>query len=867
MARGLRHALTTWVLLGAALLTAVFALLLPLAPVNQDDPVLSWPQAGGRVENTVVPLVPYRPLELTADLPCRTLAAVDGDVLRTLPQRQDQNPGRGLVVQANDGRLLISSSSTRLLDEARPTGDCAYQVRADASGTRVLRDGRVIAQHAGLLPPQVAMFETAGVGRAEADGLKVTLHTDARFQSSPSPLKAVLLVLHGILLVGCGVLAVLRFGANRAGSRLRLSPVDLVVPAVLLGWTVIGPTNDDDGWYLRHALNSANSGYIGNYYHSFNTSELPFVVSQYVLGGWASVSTSLLWLRLFAGVLGIGVWFLLRWFLASALGDRRAYRAVPWLTALAFLVWWLPFTPTLRPEPVACLGVAATLALCEYARRREWPGLVAPAVGIAALTTLTTVAGLVAWGAVLVQLPWLWRWLRTRPVRDRLAYVGATLASGTTAFVAVFADAKFTDVVEATRVHYHYWIAMRWYEEWFRYSKLLGFDHHGNWAKRAAVLLTLAALVFVLFRIRRRRAQLDGTMLRLAVVVAVGLAALALSPTKWAHHFLAVAPPAIALLGLSAIGTPTPRGARALVPGLVAAALTGVAAVLTFGGPNFWYGFSNWGQPFGDHSVPIPQFAFTKQQIADATAQAETMRPALGPVSLDSPLLWGLALAVCLLLGLRGRGGRWASVGSARLLVAVQATAVVLLVSVFTIAPLRTPGWSLAGSVLRDDCGLADQVRLPEGTTLAELARTRPTSVDWGIGLVYPCVPIPAVADGLSTPPEYRVLPAGQGAMGGSMQTGEFAGGTHGFLSQVGRTEPVPTFGPLNDGSVPAWGELQRVLYAHPVGRYTVTHTSRTVSGLDGAPTLAQFSYVGVPEGFMRVFQSPGDDNAAGPPR
>ncbi|MCP3799694.1 arabinosyltransferase domain-containing protein [Allokutzneria sp. A3M-2-11 16] len=864
MARAIRHSMVTaWVLIGAALATAVCALLLPLAPVHQDDPVLSWPQAGGRAENTVVPLMPYRPLELTAELPCRTLASVDGDVLRTLPARPGQEPGRGLVVRANDGRLRISSSSTVLLDEARPTsGECAYQVRADAGGTSVLRDGVVLTQQAGLLPPQVAMFETAGVGHAATDGLKVTLHTDARFQSSPTATKAILLVLQGILLVGCTVLAVLRFGASRAGSRLRLSPVDAVVPAVLLGWTVLGPINEDDGWYLRHALNSANSGFIGNYYHSFNTSEAPFVVSQYLLGGWASISTSLLWLRLFAGVIGIGTWFLLRWFLASALGDRRVFRAVPWSLALAFLAWWLPFTPTLRPEPVAALGVAATLALCEYARRREWPGLIAPAVGIAALTTLTTVAGLVAWGAVLVQLPWLWRWLRTQAVRNRFAYVGAVLASGTTAFTAVFADAKFTDVVEATRVHYHYWISMHWYEEWFRYVKLLGFDHHGNWAKRAAVLLTLAALVFAAFRLRRR-GRLDSTIVRLAVVVVVGLIALTLSPTKWSHHFLAIAPPAIALLGLSAFGIPAPRGSRALVPGLVTAALTAVTAVVIFAGPNLWYGFSDWGQPFGDHSSTIPTLALTPEQTADLMARSAAMRPPL-----DSPLLWGAVLAACLLVAPRGRNGGWATTGSARLLVTVQAAAVVLLIAVFTIAPLRTPGWSVAGSVLRDDCGLADGVRLSGGEELMDVVRSRPASIDWEFGLVHPCAPTLAIADGLSTAPELRVLPAGRGLLAGVVQGGEFLGGTLGYLSQVvTRVEPVPTIGPPNDGSVPTWGEVQRVHYAHPVGKYTLTRTSRVVSGLEAAPTLAQTAYAGIPQDFLRTVQTGDAGRAAGQPR
>ncbi|SDN30424.1 hypothetical protein [Allokutzneria albata] len=55
--------------------------------------------------------------------------------------------------------------------------------------------------------------------------------------------------------------------------------------------------------------------------------------------------------------------------------------------------------------------------------------------------------------------------------------------------------------------------------------------------------------------------------------------------------------------------------------------------------------------------------------------------------------------------------------------------------------------------------------------------------------------------------------------------------------------------------------------YTHPVGRYTLTRTSRVVSGLEAAPTLAQTGYVGVPEDFLRKVQSGDSGRAAGQSR
>ncbi|MGB8201703.1 MAG: hypothetical protein WCF33_18775, partial [Pseudonocardiaceae bacterium] len=92
-----------WTVAALALLTGVLGILVALAPVTADDPVVSWPRAGQQPTSTVLPLSPYRPLRLTATVPCTTLQALNarpagGEALRTLPADVGATPGEGLVV-------------------------------------------------------------------------------------------------------------------------------------------------------------------------------------------------------------------------------------------------------------------------------------------------------------------------------------------------------------------------------------------------------------------------------------------------------------------------------------------------------------------------------------------------------------------------------------------------------------------------------------------------------------------------------------------------------------------------------------------------------------------------------------------------
>lgn len=187
------------------LLTVVLGVAAVLAPVDADDPVVSWPRAGQAPSSTVLPLSPYRPLELRAEIPCAALAALDagggGEALRTLPADVDPQEGSGLVVAVTDGQVGFGPD---LVAEPLPVGDCTYTVAAGEDGTSVARDATVLVQRPDVLPPQVAELATDLDGDPAAAGLAVELHTDARYQSVPSPLKVALLLAHGVALAAHG---------------------------------------------------------------------------------------------------------------------------------------------------------------------------------------------------------------------------------------------------------------------------------------------------------------------------------------------------------------------------------------------------------------------------------------------------------------------------------------------------------------------------------------------------------------------------------------------------------------------------------------------------------------------------------------
>jgi Mycobacterial cell wall arabinan synthesis protein/EmbC C-terminal domain/Arabinosyltransferase concanavalin like domain len=704
-----------WALAALALITGVLGILAVLAPVIADDPVVSWPRAGQQPTSTVLPLSPYRPLQLTATVPCATLQALNarpggGEALRTLPADVGTAPGEGLVVAAAQGIVTVSASGADVVRQPLPRDTCTYRVVADAGGVRVSREDADLGTRADLLVPQVAELATDAV--ENTSGLSAQLHTDARYQSRPTLLKTSLLVAHGLALA---VLLVLAWrwwrGAGPGLIRPRPSWADALVVAVSLAWVVLGPVNIDDSWYLLMARNAMDSGYIGNVIYQFNVTENPFSTSQYVMQAWGAAGDnwSLGWMRLVPLAYGLASYALLRVLVTTNLSRVAQRSLVPWAVAAAHLLWWLPYGITLRPEPLIALGTAVVLVLAELARRRRSVGVLAAAIAVAAFTITVSPTGLVTGAPLVLCLPWLWQWWRATDLASRVATM---LLAGAAVSIVVplgFADATLADVLESVAVHRWYYRQNAWYEEYLHYATLLTADERGAWGERLPVLLTLGVLLAVAIGAGRHGGtggRTGGLLGGAAVITALGLAAMALTPTKWVNHFGAIAAPATVLLAAALIRSPLPRrsGAAALAVGTTVLV---VATSVGFAGPNLWRPLSDWGQPFGNHALINTPYEFS------------LLAPSLGPLMLRNPLLW-LAVAGLGWWWARRRGGP----GPDRaVLVTATGLGVALMLAMFTVAPLRQyPGTSVALMNLRaltgHPCGL--------GTAVHVLANAQP---------------------------------------------------------------------------------------------------------------------------------------------
>ncbi|MDQ3990656.1 MAG: arabinosyltransferase, partial [Actinomycetota bacterium] len=668
-------------------------------------------------------------------------------------------------------------------------------------------------------------------GLPAASGLAVELHTDARYESSPTVLKTVLLVAHALALTVLLVLAWRRWRGTGPGlARPHLSVADAVVVVVSLAWAVLGPVNIDDSWYLLMARNAQESGYVGNYVYQFNVTENPFSTSQYVMQAWGAVGGwSLLWMRVLPLVYGLATYVLLRVLVTTVLGRAGTWPtgrwpargpAAVWALALAHLLWFLPYGITLRPEPLIALGTAGVMVLAELARRRESVGVLAAATALAALTLTVAPTGLVACAPLALALPWLGRWLRAADAPHRTAAVLVAGASASIVVLPGFADASLGDVLESTAVHRWYYRQHPWYEEFVHYRNLLELSDQGAWARRLPVLLTLAVLAGAAIA-AGRRAGTGGPVGRLlatsAVLTALGLASLMLTPTKWVNHFGAVAAPATVLLAAAMLRSPVPRRAPAAAV-VLATVAAGAAAAVGFAGPNLWRPFGDWGQPFGDHTVIGTPF------------ELSLTAPSFGPLALRNPVLW---LAIALTAVWWARRTRWPPrrprptglTPDRAVLTAATGLTVALLLAVFVVAPLRQyPGPSVAltnvQALTGAPCGLAGDLRVRTAAgsrPITEVIAGRPVFVDQVSAVLWPCVDQIAIENGIASVPAVR-LRAGEGLEDAVSGNSMFPpnGGT---LVQLDRTaEFVELPSALSPVGVPTlpWGHVELVVPDHP---------------------------------------------------
>ncbi|NAZ86385.1 arabinosyltransferase domain-containing protein, partial [Kineococcus indalonis] len=716
-----------------AALTCLLSAAVPLAPVVVSAPEVTWPRAGEPATGTTAMFMPYRPLDVTAEVPCPTVAAAAAAPARTVllataPDASGRGRERSLAVEVAGGRVLVRSSGRELLDvpadDARLAGPgCALRVAAGQDGTVVTAatTGAAaveLARADGLPVPEVSAFTTGLSGAAAAPGAApgVVAHPDARFESRPGPLKLAVLGAHALLALGA-LLVLLGAGRARPAPATRpaaLDPAarrwwrrgvvvacDAAVAAALVAWAGVGPLHTDDFYYVLEARSLGDGGYVGNVVRYFDVPEIPFTLQQLLLGLVVQVSAAPWAVRLPAALCGVGTWLLLTRVVLPRLVQDPPVWTRP-LTAVVLLAWWLPLDTSARPEALVVLVTTATLALVleAVARRRVWLlGLAAATAGVA---VGVTASALLSAALLLVLAPRWWPLLRAS--RFGALPTGALLlACASVASPVVFADATLAGALTSLRVHDEVGPNLSWWEEAQRYAALtVGVDPNQRvYSRQVVVLLTLVVLVGVtaaLLRTTRTRGPRVAWVVPVAAAL-TGFAVLAFSPTKWSHHFGA----------LAGVGT------------LLAVA---GAVALVRRRPTRWASLALWGAVV---AVAGAAFHGPDAQVEYSAYGVEQELPEL----LGQPLLWA-ALSGLLVLPVllrrrrrgaaRGAAGEGAGEGPVRdawpelpvaALAVVLAASVLAQVASVAVAAQRLRGsWSVAAdawpALTGDSCGFPD---------------------------------------------------------------------------------------------------------------------------------------------------------------
>ncbi len=692
-----------------------------------------------------------------------------GVVLSTMgPESRDAETD-ALTVSARDGGVTIRSAGDDLFSGPLPLGDCRFVVSGDASAMRVALDGTVLATVPSRMPqpfdpderegepdvlpdaepdaepitplPDVDALQTSvpAIPDATADDLSVRLTVDDAFNHVPAGAKSALIVVIVVaLVVGAAAMAFLALRTERGPPGIRLvawargraqaarrAPwsllprvVDLVVPAVLIAWLFLAPMTDDDGYYSAMAANVPFSGYVPNYYQLYHQGFTPFSWPYYVLSWWQTAfGVGAVPLRLPSLFFGIGTWFVVRAYVARTpllAPDTPWGRWTPALARLAlaaaFLAWWLPYDMGVRPEPVIAFFTVATLVAVAEGLERGRLALLGLAVGLAAAGLMAAPTGFIALAPLAAAAPATWRLIREgsatwHAVAGRWVVV---LAPGAMGSLLGFSDGAYRDFVRSQSIFAPIQRAQTWYQELARYGGLLDSgSHFGSYARRAAVLVCLLALVWFLVLIVAARTRDLVVPRRLPLAgwsTVLAFALLLPTPSKPSHHFGAFAGLGAAFLALLLVIGPRllaalDRERRIPQAALVAAGLSVVLVLALAGhGRDMWP--YNWGlgmPAYGDY-------------------------PSVRGLEFDQPLWWLLGLAavtaaVMLVAHVRGTPWRRLALG-----VAVPVMVCVFLVTytVWTIgdfvraADRTSTTWSPQVDAWRDPtgtrCGLAQQI-------------------------------------------------------------------------------------------------------------------------------------------------------------
>jgi hypothetical protein len=530
--------------------------------------------------------------------------------------------------------------------------------------------------------------------------LRVTLAVDDEFTSSPTFGKQLLI---GLLVASLLATAVLLARVDRGTERPprprrfgRPRIVDAVVPVVIGFWTLVAPATDDDGYYAAMARNARISGEVGNYYQLYDQNFTPFTWFYYVLGWWQGVvGDAPVLQRLLAVAFGLLTWVLLRRFAADAMArSRRTGRACarPATSCWRRCSWpgGCPQDMGVRPEGVVCVCAVAAMHAVLVAWRREAAGRRMAGVRAGRAGLRRAPHGFTLLAPLSAGLPLLWRLVAVPgdAVATALRAL-AVVSGGMVAPLMAFVDGGLRDFLRGQRI----FLSIQPRRAGPRRSSATP----SCWARCrwATTPSGRGAAVPAEPRVVRgaggggadAAGAAAGGLWFSGSTTALAFAALWLTPSKWTHHFGALAGVGTAFLALFlALAVPTVRsvlGMWRLPYGLVAAAAGSYVLAIALS----WHGPNQWPYAWLD-GVRRPTFT-----------------PAIKHVLLDSPLLWLLALVV--VVGGLVASGRVVGTRDPRLNV-LRAVPILVVISlafttVYTVVHVR-PGRG-AGSAARLDLG------------------------------------------------------------------------------------------------------------------------------------------------------------------
>ena len=571
-----------------ALLAGLCLLLYPLLPVTERTVDYHWSSAEGSAE---LPLNPYRPaealLQIQGEIP-------QGELIDTVRSDDPLVQEQALHVSREGDDLVARVGEADVRHPITPTG---MFVGVDGDRLWISDDVRSVMPVEGDHRPAVDSLTLTP--SAQSAGLTITadITADTRFDSRPTVVKLTVGVVAAVLLcVALVLFCPLRW--PRPPTRWRFLPEDAAVVGATAFGVLAGGATDDDGFIRLIAGSDHHGGFLGNQVRWNNVPEAPFGWQYQVFSWIGAASWEPVFLRLVPWLVALAGWVLMRHLLLP----RLLPRAGGWsrlVLAAAFLLGWLVYGNSLRPELLFAVGTAWVLWLTIRAHdQRSLSPMVAGCV-VASFTIATGPTGLWAVTPMLVALPAMWPWIRRLPWTTWVPALVLALAGLGSSFLVMFADQTLGTVLAATSARTDYGPIYPVWMDPLRYYRLFMSFTTRQIVTYWAVIALGAALLIVGGRPIPRIAGVEARPVRWLVWTSLALVpVLTLSPTKLPHHF-----GALMLFGplAAAIWTDVARtdaAARRLRPWTTG---VGVGAVCAFAGlalhrANTWWKLGTLGQ-------------------------------------------------------------------------------------------------------------------------------------------------------------------------------------------------------------------------------------------------------------------------------